>query len=95
MPTQTTVLDPGTTAEPSELIELEKGDVVTVGIFAETDVRLPIGEFFSVVMVTPGVGNYVGQLSDHKRQQQLYGPGSYRVNRPALDGVSFGVFKVV
>lgn len=95
MPTQTPILAPGTTAEPSDLIELEQGDVVTVGIFADTDVRLPIGVFFSVTMVTPGVDNYIGQLNDHRRQRQLQGPGTYSVTRPLYEGPEFGAFKVV
>lgn len=95
MPNQTTILATGNTAAPSDLIELEQGDVVTVGIFADEDVRLPIGVFFSVAMVTPGVDNYIGQLNDHRRQQQLQGPGTYSVTRPLYEGPEFGVFQVV
>lgn len=95
MPTQTPILDPGVEADYSEPIVLEQGETVTVGIYSELDAHLAARYHFAVLAVTPGAESVIGALKANRREAQLSGPGTYRVERPELTGPAFGVYKVV
>ena len=93
--TQTTILPLGATAEPSDSVSLESGEVATLGIFHASgqEFNLQFGAF-KVVMLSPGEPILVGTLDSERRITQVFGPGVYQVLRPAL-GQPFGVSKDV
>lgn len=93
--TQTTILAADTTAASSSLIVVDANAVVAVGIFSAESGDLLLSASFNVVQITPGAPNVITQLSGNQKTVQLSGPGTYRVDRPALDGVAHGVFKDV
>jgi hypothetical protein len=90
--TQSTILAAGISAAPSTDVAVAAGAMVTVGIFSADAGSLSPGNDFSIVQVTPGAENYVGALNNSYRATQLSGPGTFRINRPALAGTAFGVF---
>lgn len=93
--TQSTILAPGVSADPSTDVVVAAGATVTVGIFSATPSALAPGDEFSIKQLTPGEPNYLGALSNSYRTTQLSGPGTFRIDRPALTGPAFGVFKDV
>ena len=93
--TISTILAPGLAAAASADVVVLAGETVTLGVFCDSATELSPGSSFSIVQVTPGVPNYVGALSNQYRAGQITGPGTFRVLRPALEGVGFGVFKEV
>ena len=93
--TISTILAPGLAAAASADVVVLAGETVTVGIFSAVAGALRPGDEFSVTQITPGAENYLGSLGNQPRSTQLVGPGTFRVNRPLLAGLAFGVFKEV
>lgn len=87
---QATILASGTTAATSTDIVLGAGAVANVAIFSADPGASTAGKACNVLHVTPGALNWVGSLDQTTRSMLLNGPGTYRVERPAL-GVAFGV----
>jgi len=89
--TQETVLAPALTAATSTAIVVEPGSTATIGIFSATREDKAVTPAFSILLQTPGADNLADYLSGSKRQV-IVGPGTYRVQRRAYDGIPFGVF---
>lgn len=89
---QTSILATGNTAATSTDIVVAAGEAVTVGIYADTGGRLPIGVQFLVAQDTPGADNLIERLDNSKSATVLAAPGTYRVHRPVYTGHEFGVF---
>lgn len=90
--TQSTILAAGVTSATSTDVVVAAGASVSIGIFAGAGLVLPFGLTFSVMMDTPGADNVIDQLSNTHKQVQVFGPGTFRVVRPAYTGDAFGVF---
>lgn len=87
---QSTILAPGDTNATSTDIEVAEGSTVTVGIYSEGPDGLPSGSRAAIVQDTPARDVLVTNLDSSHPSTQLYGPGTYRVVRPA--GRDIGVF---
>lgn len=87
---QSTILASGTTAAVSTDIVVGAGSVVTVSIFSTQPGASLASRGLDVLQATPGADNLIGSLSETQRTVQLAGPGTFRVNRPAL-ATAFGV----
>ena len=89
----TSILAPGNVAAATVDITVAAGEQVTVGLYSAAAAALPLGVWFAVEQITPGVPNYVGKLDDSVRSVSLGGPCTYRVRRPDYVGPAFGVFR--
>lgn len=87
-----TILAAGNTAATSADVTLAENESATIGIFSPASDSLPKGLRFYLTVATPGADNVVDTLDTHQRQIIVSGPGTYRVSRPAYDGVAFGAF---
>jgi hypothetical protein len=89
---QSTILAAGVTAATSTDVVVAAGASVLIGVFSGAGLSLPFGLTFSVLVDTPDADNVVDQLSNTRKQIQIFGPGTFRVSRPAYTGDAFGVF---
>lgn len=87
---QTTILASGTTAATSSDITVAAGAVVCAAIFSTNPGASLSGRGFSVMHVTPGAPNLIGNMDETRRSILLYGPGTFRIVRQPLD-TAFGV----
>lgn len=83
---------PGITADTAD-INVGAGEVVLVGIYADTAGVLPVEGEFIVQQLTPGAPNTIGYLSTSARSIIINAPGDYRIVRSAYIGHPFGVFQ--
>lgn len=89
---QSTILAAATTAATSTDVVVAAGAVVTVGIYSDAAVDLPLGVMFDVMQDTPGADNLAARLHQASRTAVLSGPGTFRVKRHAYAGPAFGAF---
>lgn len=91
--TQSTILALGTAPASSADVVLAAGEVATLSIFhaAGQEFGLNFAEF-PVVLLSPGEPVRVGLLDATTRITQVFGPGTYQVQRPQCPQ-AFGVAK--
>lgn len=90
---QTTILAAGTSAAVSSNVVVASGNVVSIGIFADTPI--PAGVVLYVKQDTPSASdNVVAKLSNNFRAISISSPGTYRVSRNNIlaQGVSVGAY---
>lgn len=89
---QSTVLAAAQTAAQSSDITVAVGAQVTVGLFASSDVPLPVR--CSVWLKGPSGAQFISALTGVNTSTVLSGPGTFFVRRPVISdyGVNVGVF---
>lgn len=92
--THSTIVPINATA-PSDVIVVDEGKVVKVGIFSAVDGTPVPGTAFIITEQTTGKPNYVGSLEAGHKSHLLDGPGAYIITPPTVPGHGFGAYKAV
>lgn len=87
---QSTILAAGVDGSTSSDVVLAAGAVATIGLFVSSGTLQP-GTRALVYVDTPGADNIEAELDHIRKETQVVGPATYRVQRLSAPA-AFGVF---